>query len=77
MNELSIIHKDGVDVIDSREVAEAIGKQHAHLMRDIHNSTLRSLKKLLSANLRSVKAPANPTSANLRWLENLLNPILD
>ena len=37
MNELSIIHKDGVDVIDSREVAEAIGKQHAHLMRDIHN----------------------------------------
>lgn len=37
MNELSIIHKNGVDVIDSREVAEAIGKQHAHLMRDIHN----------------------------------------
>lgn len=37
MNELSIIRKNGVDVIDSREVAEAIGKQHAHLMRDIHN----------------------------------------
>lgn len=37
MNELSIIHQNGVDVIDSRSVAEAIGKQHAHLMRDIHN----------------------------------------
>lgn len=37
MNELSIIHKNGVDVIDSREVAEAIGKEHRHLIRDIRN----------------------------------------
>lgn len=37
MNELSIIHKNGVDVIDSREVAEAIGKNHKELLRDIRN----------------------------------------
>ena len=37
MNELTIIDRSGVDVVDSREVAEAIGKQHAHLMRDIKN----------------------------------------
>lgn len=37
MYELSVFQQGGVDVIDSRSVAEAIGKQHAHLMRDIHN----------------------------------------
>lgn len=37
MNELTIIDRSGVEVIDSREVAEAVGKQHAHLMRDIKN----------------------------------------
>lgn len=37
MNELTIIDRSGVDVVDSREVAEVIGKQHAHLMRDIKN----------------------------------------
>lgn len=37
MNELSIIHQNGVDVIDSRSVAEAIGKEHRHLIRDIRN----------------------------------------
>ena len=37
MKELTIIDRSGVDVVDSREVAEAIGKQHAHLMRDIKN----------------------------------------
>ena len=37
MNELSIIHKNGVDVIDSRNVAEAIGKNHKELLRDIRN----------------------------------------
>jgi len=35
LNKLQIINKNGVEVVDSREVAEMIGKQHAHLMRDI------------------------------------------
>ena len=35
MNELSIIKQNGGAYIDSREVAEAIGKQHKHLLRDI------------------------------------------
>ncbi len=35
MNELQVIDRNGVEVIDSREVAQMIGKSHAHLMRDI------------------------------------------
>lgn len=32
---LQVINHNGIEVVDSREVAEMIGKQHAHLMRDI------------------------------------------
>ena len=35
MNELKIIKQNGSAYIDSREVAEAIGKQHKNLLRDI------------------------------------------
>lgn len=34
-NNLEVFNFNGVNVIDSREVAEMTGKQHAHLMRDI------------------------------------------
>lgn len=37
MNELTIIDRSGVDVVDSREVAEAVGKNHKELLRDIRN----------------------------------------
>lgn len=32
---LQVINHNGIEVVDSREVADMIGKQHAHLMRDI------------------------------------------
>ena len=35
MKELTIKNYDGVNVTDSREVAEMIGKRHQHLLRDI------------------------------------------
>jgi Rha family phage regulatory protein len=35
MNELTVFNRDGQLYTDSREVAEMIGKDHAHLMRDI------------------------------------------
>ena len=35
MNELTIIKQNGGAYIDSREVADAIGKDHRHLLRDI------------------------------------------
>ena len=35
MNDLQVIQNNGAEVVDSRAVAEMIGKQHAHLMRDI------------------------------------------
>ncbi len=35
-NELQIITNNGVDVVDSREVARFVGKQHKELLRDIH-----------------------------------------
>ncbi|MCR4889335.1 MAG: Rha family transcriptional regulator [Ruminococcus sp.] len=37
MNELTLTNFNGVETIDSRLVAEATGKDHAHLMRDIAN----------------------------------------
>ena len=39
MRELTIIKQNGGAYIDSREVAEAIGKRHDHLLRDIRNYT--------------------------------------
>jgi len=35
MNELHITNYNGVEVIDSREVAEMVDKNHKHLLRDI------------------------------------------
>ena len=50
MNELTIIPHGNINVVDSRQVAEMVGKQHAHLMRDIagyienmKNSTQKTL----------------------------------
>ena len=37
MTDLTIIKQDGGAYIDSREVAEIIGKQHKHLLRDIRS----------------------------------------
>lgn len=35
MNELQVITHNGVETVDSREVAEMVGKQHKNLLRDI------------------------------------------
>ncbi|HIW33386.1 MAG TPA: Rha family transcriptional regulator [Candidatus Paenibacillus intestinavium] len=35
MNQLTVLNQNGQLLVESREVAEMIGKQHAHLMRDI------------------------------------------
>lgn len=35
MNELTIINQEGKLLVDSREVAEMVGKRHDHLLRDI------------------------------------------
>ena len=35
MGNLEVFKFDGVDVVDSRQVAEMTGKQHKHLLRDI------------------------------------------
>ena len=35
MQELTLIKQNGAAYIDSREVAEAIGKEHKNLLRDI------------------------------------------
>lgn len=37
MNQLQIINYNGKFVADSREVAEMVGKEHPHLLRDIRN----------------------------------------
>lgn len=45
MKELTIKNYKGINVTDSREVAEMIGKKHAHLMRDI-----QGYEKVISEN---------------------------
>ena len=35
MNNLTVFQHDSIDVVDSRQVAEIIGKRHDHLIRDI------------------------------------------
>ena len=37
MNQLQIVERNGKLLVDSREVAEMIDKEHAHLLRDIRN----------------------------------------
>lgn len=37
MSELQIINLNGKHVTDSRDVAQMVGKEHAHLLRDIRN----------------------------------------
>lgn len=37
MSELKIVSHNGIEVVDSREVAEMIGKNHKELLRDIRN----------------------------------------
>ena len=37
MNELSVITHNGIETVDSREVAAMTGKQHKELLRDIRN----------------------------------------
>jgi phage regulator Rha-like protein len=36
MNEPQLFNFNGQPTLDSREVAKMIGKNHGHLMRDIH-----------------------------------------
>jgi len=49
MHELTIIKQNGGTYIDSREVAEAIGKQHGHLMRDIRGY-VKTMEKSTQSN---------------------------
>ena len=45
MKELTIINQEGKLLVDSREVAEMVGKEHSNLMRDI-----RGYEKIVSEN---------------------------
>jgi Rha family phage regulatory protein len=50
MNELTIIKHENKNYIDSREVAEIIGKEHCHLLRDIRGYAQIMEKNGLSKN---------------------------
>jgi Rha family phage regulatory protein len=49
MNTLTVIKQNGGKYIDSREVAEAIGKRHDHLLRDIAGY-LKTMEKVTAPN---------------------------
>lgn len=68
MNELSIIHQNGVDVIDSRSVAEAIGKEHRHLIRDIRNY-VEILEKSTEPKIGLSENPSESNETNFGLVE--------
>ena len=62
MEELQVINHNNVDVIDSREVAEMIGKNHKELLRDIRNYA---------------EIIGNSNERNFALVDGSLNPNLD
>ena len=58
MTDLTLIKKNGGVYIDSREVAEMLGKQHGHLMRDIHKY-VATMGKITQSNFRLRKKSQN------------------
>lgn len=61
MNELQAFDFNGVDVVDSRQVAEMVGKRHVNLMRDI-DSYLAIMRK--PVNLLKNEEIENPINTN-------------
>jgi Rha family phage regulatory protein len=53
MKELKVVENNGKFVVDSREVAEVVGKEHKHLLRDIKNY-VSTIKKSTSPKLDSL-----------------------
>jgi anti-repressor protein len=68
MKDLTIINRNGQKALDSREVADMIGKEHAHLLRDIRNYVaildpnpkLDSAKFFLESNYRDAQNQERP-----------------
>ena len=65
MNELNVIQHNGVDVIDSRDVAQMVGKQHKNLLRDI-GGYLEILKKSNELKFEPVDGSKSEPSAELK-----------
>lgn len=67
MNELTVINHNGHFVIDSREVAEMVGKEHKNLLRDIKgyvdiltSSSLSSLDFFIPSTYQDAKGETRP-----------------
>ena len=63
MNDLQVIQNNGVEVVDSREVAEMIGKNHKELLRDIRNYAAILRLMTSSSNPATKIASAEPSHA--------------
>ena len=67
MNKLTIINFNGIEAVDSRQVAEAIEKTHAHLMREIrtycdylNESKIGSVDFFIESNYTDSKGETRP-----------------
>lgn len=71
MKELKVLNHDGTLVVDSRDVANMIGKQHSHLMRDIQGYI-----QILESNAETLAAQQNPNldSANFFLESTYVDP---
>ena len=71
MKELKVLNHEGTLVVDSRDVANMIGKQHSHLMRDIQGYI-----QILESNAETLAAQQNPNldSANFFLESTYVDP---
>ncbi|MHB1654407.1 MAG: Rha family transcriptional regulator [Desulfitobacteriaceae bacterium] len=67
MNNLTVINHDGVFVVDSREVAEMVEKEHKNLLRDINGyceiltgSNLSALDFFIASTYPDAKGESRP-----------------
>lgn len=75
MNNLSVLSTSAVRIIDSREVAEMVGKEHFHLVRDIkgyikilENSSIGSQSKIGFSEFFIESNYKDSTGRTLNWL---------
>ncbi|PWI52582.1 phage regulatory protein/antirepressor Ant [Sulfoacidibacillus thermotolerans] len=65
MKNLTILERDGVFVADSREVAETIGKEHKHLLRDIDRYI--SVFEKAASSILNIPNPTSPKLDSLNF----------
>ncbi len=74
MKELIVLNHDGIEVIDSREVAEMVDKRHDHLLRDI-DKYVEIMSKSTAPKLGGSESTKNLTAPKIEPSEFFVSSI--